>query len=501
MMSGEICVALPHDPFEAASSLAMNVLGHPAYIKRGGISREPDLAYGTVTVALEHLANVASGFFGTADELLAQRTLVNYCAFQMTPAMREAFRQRARTGGGAIRHPSRAPWMIATYPGNVVCPLCEIASWNEYGTRSMLWPHRAPLVQACWRHGVQVVPMLPGAEPRYPADCVREATAAQWQFAQDTVMVCQLGANCEQAALEFQMQLAAAGVRRSSGTYATAQFSRSFREFCMTRIGVPALHRYFIRPCFGRHVLHWVRSAGVTFIPPFLLVLLLGWLRLAAQSTAISLLLPPPQYPQRGRTLKRRVTGWAGRYSRARLPVDGRKRYDQSDIERLLNAHCTYAQIAGLCRISESTVSRYVTVHGLRSLATMARVEQVRSDVRRAWIRACQRYPSRSRNAIRKLEPRAYQWLITHDKAWLRRQCQAFAHRKGWRRALLPTPGSAATIAAQVRRVHRAILSGRRKARCTRAALCRALGVTPYLFDRWRKASPLIAEAIKKALG
>jgi hypothetical protein len=225
MMPGEFCIALPHDPFEAASSLAAHVLGHPPYIRRGGIAREPDLAYGTVTVALDDLANVASGFFGTAEELLQQRTLVNYCAFQMTPTMREAFRRRVRTGAGTIRPSGRAPWMVATYPGNLACPLCELTAWNEYGTRAMLWPHRAPLVRACWRDGAQLVPTLPGAEPCYPADRVREATTAQRQFALDTVMVCQLGVNCEQAALEFEAQIAAAGVRRSSGTFATAQFS------------------------------------------------------------------------------------------------------------------------------------------------------------------------------------------------------------------------------------------------------------------------------------
>lgn len=500
MTPRQICVALPHDPFEAASSLAAHVLGHPPYIKRGGISRESDLAYGTVTVALEELANVASGFFGTVGELLAQRTLVNYCAFQMTPAMREAFRERAKTGGGFIRSSGRAPWMIAMPPNDLVCPLCEQAAWDRYGTRAMLWPHRAPLVRACWRHDVQLVPAVWGAEPCYAGDSVRQATDAQRQFAMDAVMVCQLGVNCEHAALEFEAQLSAAGVRRSSGTYATAQFSRSFQEFCIAQFDDPALHRFFGRPRLGRGILQWVRSAGADFIPPILLVLLLGWLRLAARSSAISSPLPTPQNLQRGRKMKRRMTGWAGRYSRARLPVDGRKRYEQSDIERLLQARCTVAQIAVLCRTSESTVSRYVSAHGLKSLATAARIQQRRSEVRRAWTRVCKRYPGRSRNAIRKLEPRAYRWLITHDKAWLRQQCQTYEQKKGWRRALLPTPGSAATIAAQVRRAHRAMMSGHRKPRCTRAALCRALGVTPYLFDRWQKASPLIAKAIQRAL-
>lgn len=445
------------------------------------------------------MANCASGFFGTADELLNQRTLGNYCVFQMTPLMREAFRRYLRTGAGAMRLSGRAPWMVATYPGDFCCPLCEQEAWNEFGTRATFWPHRAPMVRACWRHGVQLVPICSGPEPCYAADCLREASAAQQQFARDTVMVCQLGASCEQAAVEFQAQLAAAGMLRPNGTYATKQFSRSFSRFCMTQMDDPALHRLFDHPRLGRGVLRWVRSGGEAFISPLLLVLLLGWLRLAAQSTAI-IPLPPPPSPQRGRTLSRRVKGWAGRFSRARLPVDGRRRYDQSDIEWLLRSHCTVAQIAALCRISESTVSRYISAHGLKPLAVAARIEQRRPDVRRAWQRACHRYPDRSRNAIRALEPRAYRWLITHDKVWLRQQCQAFERAKGWRRGPLPTPGSAATIAAQVRRVHRSLSSGRRKARCTRSALCRALGVTPYLFDRWRKASPLIAQAIQEAL-
>lgn len=499
MILARIGVALPHDPFEAASSLAAHLLGHPAYVRRGGIAREADLAYGTVTVALEPLAHCASGLFGTADELLRQRTLVNYCAFQMKPPMRESFRQRVRTGIGAMRLSGRAPWMIATYPGDLTCPLCEEEAWNEFGTRATFWPHRAPMVRACWRHDVQLVPISFGPEPCYAADCVREAGAAQRQFARDTVMVCQLGADCEQAAVEFQAQIAAAGVLRRNGTYATTQFSRSFSGFCMTQIDDLALHGLFNHPMLGRGVLQWVRSGGDAFISPLLLVLLLGWLRLAAQSTAISPLAPPPS-PQRGRTMKRRVKGWAGRYSRARLPVDGRRRYDQSDIEWLLRSHCTYAQIASLCRISESTVSRYISAHGLKQLAVATRIEQRRPDARRVWQRACQRYPDRSCNAIRKLEPRAYRWLITHDKAWLRQQRQAFERAKGWRRGLLPTPGSAATIAAQVRKVHRALSSSRREARGTRSGLCRALGVTPYLFDRWREASPLIAKAIKDAL-
>jgi len=353
-------------------------------------------------------------------------------------------------------------------------------------------------VQACWRDGALLVPMLQGPEHRYPVDCVREASVAQRQFARDTVMVCELGTDCEQAALEFGAQIAAAGERWASDTYATAQFCRSFGEFCAAQFDDMALHRYLSRPRAGQDVLRWVRSAGATFIPPILLVLLLGWLRFAAQSTAITR--PAPHPPQRGRTLKRRVRGWAGRYSRVRLPVDGRRRYGQADTERLLQAGCTYAQIARLCRISESTVSRYVTARGLGPLAAQARVERKRTEVRGAWTRACHRYPNRSRNAIRILEPRAYRWLVTHDKAWLRQQCQAFERRHGWRRGLLPTPGSAAIIAARIRRVHRTILTIHWKARCTRSALCRALGVTPYLFDRWRKASPLIAAAVKKAL-
>lgn len=75
MLLAHIGAVLPHDPFEAASSLAMHVLGRAPYIRRGGIVREPDLACGTVTVALEQLANLASGYFGTAEELLHQRTL------------------------------------------------------------------------------------------------------------------------------------------------------------------------------------------------------------------------------------------------------------------------------------------------------------------------------------------------------------------------------------------------------------------------------------------
>ncbi|SPC18357.1 TnsD family Tn7-like transposition protein [Cupriavidus taiwanensis] len=499
MILAHIGVVLPRDPFEAASSLAASLLGHPAYIRRGGIAREAELAYGTVTVALESLANCTSGFFGTADDLLSQRTLVNYCAFQMTPRMREAFRQRVQTGIGAMRLSGRAPWMIATYPDDLSCPLCEQEAWNEFGTRATFWPHRAPMVRACWRHELQLVPSLRGPEPCYAADCLREASAAQMQFAQDTVMVCQLGANCEQAAVEFQAQIAAAGVLRANGIYATAQFSQSFSRFCMTQIDDPALHGLFNHPRLGRWVLRWVRSGGDAFIAPMLLVLLLGWLRVAAQSTAI-MPLPPPPSPQRGRTMKRRVKGWAGRFSGARLAAEGRRRYGKSDIERLLRSHCTYAQIAALCRISESTVSRYVSTHGLKPLAIAARIEQRRPDVRRAWQLACHHCPDRSCNAIRALEPRAYRWLITHDRAWLRQQCQAFERAKGWRRRLLPTPGCAATIAEQVRKAHRALSSGRRKTRCTRSALCRALGVTPYLFDRWRKASPLIAKAIKDVL-
>jgi hypothetical protein len=490
---------LPHDPFEAASSLATHVIGSLPYIRYGGFERDADLAYGTVTVALAQLAAFASGFFGTADDILAQRTLTNYCTFQMMPPMREAFRQRVKTGQGVIRPSGRAPWMIATYPGNLVCPVCEPAAWHEYGTRAIFWPHRAPMVRACWRHGVQLVPMASGPEPNYPAECVREAGPAQSQFARDTVMLCQLGADCGQAAIGFEAQLAAAGVLRENGTYATAQFCRSFRTFCKHALDAPALQGVFDRPLFGQNVLHWVRCSGERYIAPLLLVLLLGWLRLAARSTAVSPL-PAPAHPRRGRIIKRETSGWAGRYSVTPLSVDGRKHYGKADIERLLRAHCTYLQIATLCRMRPRAVHQFIADAGLRPLAVATRFAERRAAARRAWQSACQRHPGGSQRAIRKLEPRAYGWLVTNDKAWLLQQHQKTEAAKGWRRALLPTAGSAATIAEQVRQAGRTLSAASRTGRCSKAGLCRALGVTPYLLERWRSASPLIATAIKRAL-
>jgi hypothetical protein len=41
-----------------------------------------------------------------------------------------------------------------------------------------------------------------------------------------------------------------------------------------------------------------------------------------------------------------------------------------------------------------------------------------------------------------------------------------------------------------VRQAGRTLSAASRTGRCSKAGLCRALGVTPYLLERWRSASP-----------
>ncbi len=480
----------PRDRFEAASSIADTLFGAAPRVRLGGRMARPEIAYGTVTWPLALLSACGDGYYGSSEQLLA-RTLVPYCQFQYMPPGREALRRRAIHGEAGFRSPPWAPWLVGDPPDRKACPLCLAHSWRTLGIDAVVWPHLAPMVQACWRHGVQ---LITGSAARSPDEhhwVPKPASARAIAFANDTVAVCELGRSVEDAARAFDARLAECGLRRPDGTFRTTAFARYYAAYADGYIEDPALRRMVVRPWAARTVLHWIRHGGDETLHPVLLVVLVGFLRAAGESTLATFATAAGR-GQASRAGRKRAFG---QDNAERLPVDGRRHYGLADVPVLLHAGCSCQQAARLCHVNASTVYRFIERHALWDVVATQRHARLRVRARRTWRTLRAKYPQASQNALRKREPQAYAWLRRYDREWLLSQRGPYCFANGWHRSVLPTQGSPAAALARVRRAICGLRARGARPPYSCAALCREIGISPHVLKTWENASMRIARA------
>lgn len=473
---------------ESAASLANRAMGTPPLQRRGGRLWPPDLAYGTVSWAVNTVVTLGGGFYGTADGILDLQSLVNYSAIARSARGRVALREKARTGVGSAKEAGWAPWLLSTVGQVLGCPVCRLEAWRAIGMPTECWPHRGPLVQGCWRHGVLLVPQDGFADPTVRAQPPRKASREVLTFAENTVHLCRLARSIGDAAAHFRDLLAAADFLRDNGQYYASRFRDAYAAYGRHRAHEPALRKATEAPLAARAVLDWVRSGGDDPIHPVYLVIALGMLDEAAAS-------PIASFSPRKRAVQAGRRGaWSAHAVQPIRVLDGRFRYRRADIRHLAAQGCEAAEIASLCRLSLDIVWRTIRAEKLRPLIQKGRHERLRIGARQAWLDVREQHPGCSSNVLRSLEPRAFRWLWKHDKAWLQSQRADFRPATGWRRPILPTAGSRQRVLARLKRA--AASQQATGVRCTRAGLSRALSITPYVLMQWAQASADFADLL-----
>lgn len=472
---------------ESAASLANRAMGTPPLQRRGGRLWPPDLAYGTVSWAVNTVAALGDGFYGTPDEILDLQSLVNYSAIARSAGGRTALREKARSGVGRAKEAGWAPWLLSTVGPALGCPVCRLEAWREIGMPAECWPTRAPLVQGCWRHEVLLVPQNGFADPTVRAQPPRNASRDILTFAANTVRLCRLAKSVGDAAACLRNLMAAAGFLRDDGRFYATRYREAYAAYGGRHAHDPALRKATEAPLAARAILDWVRGGGNDAIHPVYLVVALGMLDEAAASPASFAIRPRAgQGNRRG--------AWSARAVQPIRVLDGRSRYKRADIRDLAAQGCEAAEIASLCRLSLDIVYRTTRAEKLRPLIQEARHERLRAAARQAWLDVRAQHPASSSNVLRGLEPRAFKWLWKHDRAWLQSQRADFVRATGWRRAILPTAGSRQRVLARLTRA--AASQQAAGIRCTRAGLSRALNITPYVLMRWAEASAEIADRL-----
>lgn len=218
-------VLVPRDPYESAASLADMLFGPRHYARGGG----PHLswtgwAHGTISWPLVLLAEEVNGYYGDVPALLRDRTLVNFCKFAVRPPRWNSFVERAIYGTSTVPK-VQGKQALSWRPRRQVCPVCDWESWNRTGSHAILWPHMAPLVEACWRHPVRLVPLQAiRSSPRHASIAARPIEST---YARNVVRLCSLGAAPKaQCAAYLVERLAAAGLQRADGNIRHSDFSR-----------------------------------------------------------------------------------------------------------------------------------------------------------------------------------------------------------------------------------------------------------------------------------
>lgn len=480
--SAQPCV--PRDSFEHAASLGRSLLGPPPLIRRGGRSCARELAYGTANWPLNVIVAYAGGFYGTAEAMLRERTLVDYCKFQIAPEHRPWLDAYALDGTGFYRPSPMMPWLVAELRKPSACPLCDMEAWILRGLVADYWPHMAPLVSACWRHGVALV------DRRLVQGEVREsrpniASDAQVHYAQNVLLLRELARDMRDAAHHFAQHLNEAGYCHANGEYRVGRFSQSLQRYAQAQFGGHPICKAMAALSSTRAILRWIRAEGNATVHPAMMVVVLGFLQsdalpvgLASQST----------HPHR-----RDREGWQGRYRNPRLVINDQRTFDKDDIERLLRRGVPCAQVAEFCKVSTSTVWRVVKERNLRQCIRALQLERCRKEARDAWTRARKRFPAASRNHLRKQESRAYKWLQKHDREWMETQPSEYLPPAGWSRSAIPTAEASVLLVSRLCNAIELVRSQHPAGRCSISALCRALSITRYMLLTWAQASAEVA--------
>ncbi|WP_157160239.1 hypothetical protein [Cupriavidus sp. BIS7] len=397
-MFESIVPLLPRHPFEAASSVANELFGVPSISPTGEVP-SADRAYGTVSWPLRKLAALGDGFYGDVEQLLNTRTLLNY----RRPAMkRECFESlRRRAIDGVVSPSSGDPDHFRDPRPPMVCPLCVQEALADYGTLALLWPHQAPWVDACWMHGARLV-RFP-RNPSKPASRVEQALAAQVNFARDVVTLCEMARDLDGVIATVAARIRDAGFQYRHGRFCRERLTKGFQAYVQTQVQHPVLQKIGSDENATTRIVRFLtQSCGV--VPPVLLVLFLGFLRQVGV-TAVT-----PAYA-RSRSVQ------LGTWSAAEEPkLDRPERHEVLALRLRGYSALAVATIKGLPR---HIVFNRVWRSGRNDESRHARFLFLKRTARAAWRAAYRRHGNVGVSAVAATEPRAYRWLLVHDREWL----------------------------------------------------------------------------------
>ncbi|SOY70954.1 hypothetical protein CBM2585_B50174 [Cupriavidus taiwanensis] len=277
-------VLVPRDPYESAASLADALFGPLHYPRLRRVPSKPvGLAYGTISWPLAHLAAEIDAYYGDAPEILRDRTLVNFCKFGVKPSKWESFVNRALYGVSSkpttcLRQP------FSWRPRTRICPLCDRESWNSRGCHVLLWPHMAPLVEACWRHQVRLEPLMAA---RHPCRKPVAALPIECTYARNVVRLCELAAGPKALTAAYLVErLSATGFQRPDKNMRHTEFATLLDVYVRDLLSVspyPAQRR-----CggVGGWVLGFVHRPERQWIPGAYLALAMSFLESLTQDNA-----------------------------------------------------------------------------------------------------------------------------------------------------------------------------------------------------------------------
>lgn len=392
-MFDSIAPLFPRHPRETASSIANDLFGEP-------LMSQTQINMDAVSWPLRKLAELGDGFYGDTEQLICFRTLLNFRRFSMSIDVFEAV--KCRVIEGVSFYGPRGQYRDVRPP--MVCPLCEQEALAQYGTLALLLPHQAPLVDACWQHGVRLVKRHVADDVKSKIRRAKSAPAGEVEFARDVVTVCEMGHDLDVAAATVLARLRDAGFQYANGEFRRTALTDRFQAYVEMQIKNPLLQKIGEGQFAVTRLLNFVgKNRGS--ISPVLLGLFLGFLR-KTSSTAVAVL-PNSSYARLQ----------SGTWSTSVQPQLIRpERYDALALRLMGYSGAAVAAIKGR---KQTTVDCKVYRSGRKVEVRQARLAFLQSTARAAWKAAYRRQGNVGVSIVAVTEPRAYIWLLKHDRKWL----------------------------------------------------------------------------------
>jgi hypothetical protein len=475
-----IAPLLPRHPFEMASSLANEMFGMLPPLANN--ERRARLAHGTISWPLNKLAALGDGFYGDVGELVNTRTLLNYCRFSMAPVRFERLRRRAidgtvscHTGDGTV---------ISDYRPPMVCPLCEQEALQDFGTVALLWPHQAALVDACWKHGVLLAEFHGATDYGMAVRNVKIASKEEVEFACDIVALCEWGQDIECAIANINERVRNAGFKYGNGSFCRAKLIESFQAHVRKNVRSPMLHQIGMGPYTIHRIVRFLTQC-YGYIQPVLLAIFLRFLRQVSPMAVASL--PNPSY--------------------ARSPSSPAHAWSAFDEPTLKQPECLDAvalrlkgysgtAVGAIKGMKLSTVNQRVYQSGRQAEVRRARVLFLRRTARAAWKSAYLKHGRVAVGIVASAEPRAYVWLMAHDRDWLLSN-SFYAPRKTRLRGVYRLPEQQRRVVARLKRAVEVLAGAGQVLPLRYQAVLDEAGMSNAFCRFWILSSPEFARAVR----
>lgn len=275
-------VLIPRDPYESAASLADGLFGPQHYPRLRRIPSKPvGFAFGTISWPLENLAAEIGGYYGDAPEILRDRTLVNFCKFSVRPSKWQSFVERALYGvwsGPVSQQKQPFSWRARTR----ICPLCDDESWANSGSHILLWPHMAPLVEACWRHQVRLE-LLETSRRTHTKPVA--AQPIECSYARNVVRLCELAKGPKTVTAAYITELlSAAGFQRPDKNMRHTEFERKLATYVRDLMNLSPYPLQGHAAYIGGWILGFVHRPERQWIPGAYLALAMSFLESLTQN-------------------------------------------------------------------------------------------------------------------------------------------------------------------------------------------------------------------------